>query len=234
MRSLWVEVLPALGITGAGVQASLISLVHRNLGAIVIAAVTTVITMATVVTIAAIVAVTTVVAVATIVTIATVVVVASVAAIVAVITVVIADPLIPVASPIAISILVIDPITITTLVLCFPIISIVSILSLRCRAGRGVYAENKREAGNRPADSASENIFHISPFSLSRMTLSKLEAAGLQMAFTLIPMHLTRKAAKGSPALRAEIAQISCCHFSASLYFASHRAFAETVSTDPG
>ena len=148
MRSLRVEVLPALGITGARVQSSLISLVHRHLGPIVVATIATVIAIATVITIAA------VVTVAAVVAIATVVAVASVAAIVAVITVIIADPaaLIPVAPPIAISILVSDPFTITTLVLCFAIISIASILGLRCRAGRGGYAENKCETQNRPAN----------------------------------------------------------------------------------
>lgn len=150
VRSLRVEALPALGIIGARVQSSLISLVHRNLGPIVIATIAAVVTVATVVTIT------------------TVVVVASVAAIVAVITVIIADPtaLIPVAPPIAISILVSDPVTITTLVLCFSIISIASILRLHRRTGR--YPENKCETQNRPANPDAENILHISPLSLSR------------------------------------------------------------------
>ena len=179
MRSLWVEVLPTLRITGSGVHASLISLVRSNLGAVVIAAI---VTVGSVVTIAAVITV----AIGSVIAIAIVAVVSIIAAIIAVPT------LILVAPPVPVSILVINTITIATLVLRVAIISIVpiiAILRLCCRAGRDKDAENKREARYHPTDPCSEIIFHDlihSPF--PRVDYSKLGAVALLIQFTLTAM----------------------------------------------
>lgn len=179
MRSLWVEVLPTLRITGSGVHASLISLVQSNLGAVVIAAIVTIVTVGSVVTIAAVITV----AIGSVIAIAIVAVVSIIAVIIAVPT------LILVAPPVPVSILVINTITIANLVLRVAIISIIpiiAILRLCCRAGRDKDAENKREARYHPTDPYSEIIFHDlihSPF--PRVDYSKLGAVALLIPFTL-------------------------------------------------
>ena len=131
VRSLWVEALPALRVTCTGTQAGLVSLVHRHLGPVVIAAIVPVVTIAPVITVDAAVIIDPD---------------ATIVAVIAIITVIIDLALIPVASPIAVSILIISPIATTALVLRIAIISIASTLGLCCRAGHDEYTENKRKA----------------------------------------------------------------------------------------
>ena len=127
MRPLRIKVLPALRITGAGIQTSLISLVHRHLGPVVIAAIVAIVAIVAVV-------------IAPVITIDATVVIdpAAVIAVIAIVTVIIDLALLPVASPVAVSILVISPSA--ALVLRIAIIAIISILGLCCRAAHNEYA----------------------------------------------------------------------------------------------
>ena len=186
MRPLWVEALPALCITCAGIQASLVSLVQSHLGAVVLATVTVAtVTVTTVITVAAV-----IVATVTIPSIAAIV------AVISIVTVVISIPALAlIAPPIAVSILVISANTIAALALSLAIVSIISItaiLRLRGRGGHRKYTESKHETYNRPADLCSKIILHISPLSLFTDDVSKVEAAGQIGSSTLIAMQLTR------------------------------------------
>jgi hypothetical protein len=128
VRPLRVEALPTLSITGAGTQAGLVPLIYRNLGTVVVAAIATIITVAAVVTVLAV----------TVLAVVTVDSVAAIAAVIAIIAVIIADSaLLRLTSQNAVSSLVIDAVAITTLALRISLITISSILGLRCRAGHG-------------------------------------------------------------------------------------------------
>lgn len=118
VRPLWVKALPALRITGAGIHTSLVSLVDRHLGAVVIAAIVAVVTIVAVV------------AILPVIVNAAVVIDAAVANTALFVRL----PLSPFgafASPIAVSI---PAINITALAARIAIISIVAILGLCCRA----------------------------------------------------------------------------------------------------
>jgi hypothetical protein len=147
MRPLRIKVLPALRITGSGIQTSLVSLVHRNLGSIVIAAIVPVTIVPVTIAAVTIVAVVTVVIAPVIVGAIVVIDPAAVIAVIAIITVIVDLALSTFSAfppPVAVSILVIS--LIAALALRIPIISIVSVLGLCCRAGHDEYTENKCKA----------------------------------------------------------------------------------------